>query len=448
MDKSQIQAHIHQIEAEEQGIQATPASTRLVAVSQAQTPPIVDSTIIIQEPPLGDDEADPITHIPVQPRPRAALLLISLSLMLLLSLGLYFLMPLLFPSATVTIVPMEKNLSTTATIHLAAQSNQLTGDQIPGRLLPSLTMSQSETVKTTGVGHQNATEAQGTIRLYNGLLVSQVMLAGTIFTGADGIQVMTDQTAVIPAGNPPIYGQTTVPAHAIEPGSRGNIQAYDINTVFSASILAKNTMSFYGGQDARTYPIVAQQDIDNAVSHLKPSLTHSIQGAFTTLLMNDEALIAPTCHLTITKDKIAGEEATHVQVSVSQTCQAAAYIVADLHQAVTHLVNQEALHQYGTPYRLVGDLTITPAQTALTASTQEIATIKITATSRWVYQLGTFQKQQITHLIAGNEKRHALMLLSQMAGIQQTTVSIVGGYNDTLPQDAGRIQIVVIYQFI
>jgi hypothetical protein len=449
MDKSQIQAHIQQIEAEEQSIPVIPApTTALVPVLQSQAPPIVDSTIIIQNPPLPDEEDDPIPNTPVQQRPRVSFLIVSLSLILLLSTGLYFLIPLLFPSATVTIVPMEKRLTTTTTIHIA-QSNQLLDNQIPGRLLSTLTLSQTETVKTTGVGHQPATQAQGYITFYNGLLVHQVIAAGTIFTGSDGIQVITDQTAVIPAAIPPDEGQVTILSHAIVPGSSGNIQVYDINTAVSSSILAKNTISFYGGRDARTYPMGAQSDIANAVSQLKPSLTHSVQGAFSTQLNPGEALLSPNCVLKTLTDHNAGDEATQVQINVSDTCQAGAYQQADLQQMVSHLVSQKTIQRYGTGYSLAGDISINLASTTLTTTnSQQIATINVNAVSKWVYQFGKLQQQLISNQIAGKGRLQVLRMLSHTEGIQRATVAISGGYNETLPRDAGRIQIVIVYRFV
>src|SRR5947209_8120398 len=112
MEKQQILDHIRQIEAEEQeqllkaSAPETP-TTSLVPVSQQQTPPIVESTIIIQDPPLPEQEADPITDIPIQRKRRGSLLLVTFSLLLLTSVGLYFVLPILLPSAMVTIVPME-----------------------------------------------------------------------------------------------------------------------------------------------------------------------------------------------------------------------------------------------------------------------------------------------------------------------------------------------------
>src|SRR5206468_1207091 len=153
------------------------------------------------------------------------------------------------------------------------------------------------------------------------------------------------QTVFIPTASPPYEGQVTISAHAIVPGSRGNIAAYDINTAFSSSILAKNIQPFSGGKDARTYPVVVQADIDTAVSHLKPTLSQSIQGPFSSQHATGETLITPTCILKTATEHSTGQEASQVQVTVSQTCQAAAYQQADLQQMVSHVVSQEAIQR-------------------------------------------------------------------------------------------------------
>ena len=117
-------------------------------------------------------------------------------------------------------------------------------------------------------------------------------------------------------------------------------------------------------------------------------------------------------------------------------------------QTVTHLVNQEAVTRFGTGYVQAGDMSIALANAALTNTSQQIATVKITTVSRWVYQVGTAERQQISKEIAGKGRQQAIHLLSQKAGIRQVTVLLTGGYNDTLPQDTGRIQVVVIYRFV
>jgi Baseplate J-like protein len=169
--------------------------------------------------------------------------------------------------ATVTIIP-------------ASQTQTLSGRLQLGRVLSPLTITQAQTIPTTGIGHQSAKSATGLVTFYNGQFQSVMIAAGTIFTGTSGVQISTDHEATIPAGHPPSYGQASVQAHAVNPGSQGNIPAYDINQVCcAASVFAKNTEVFTGGQDARTYTTVTQDDIHNLSTVLKTTVAHSINGA-------------------------------------------------------------------------------------------------------------------------------------------------------------------------
>jgi FlaG/FlaF family flagellin (archaellin) len=166
-------------------------------------------------------------------------------------------------------------------------------------------------------------------------------------------------------------------------------------------------------------------------------------------LVSGEALIAPTCVLKTATDHNIGEEASQVQVSLSETCQAGAYNTNDLQQMVSHLVSQEAQQRYGTGYTLAGDINVNLQNTVLTmTNNQQIATMNVNAVSQWVYQFGKRQQQQISNHIAGKGRGEALHMLSRTEGIQQATVALAGGYNDTLPSDAGRIQIVIVYRFV
>jgi hypothetical protein len=158
--------------------------------------------------------------------------------------------------ATVTIIAKSQQISLNGTLYL-------------GRLFHPITLSQSQTVTTIGKGHQDAKQAHGTITFYNGQFAGVTIAAGTLLTGASGIQVITDQDAFLPAGNPPTYGQASVAAHALVSGTRGNIPAYDINQACCAiSVLAKNTQPWTGGQDERDFHTVAKSDIGRAASPL------------------------------------------------------------------------------------------------------------------------------------------------------------------------------------
>jgi hypothetical protein len=231
-------------------------TTALVLTTTEQE--VIEGEVIIIEPPetLEDDKPPP--------QKRYWLLIpLTIILCLLFPAG-SFLLPLLTPTATVTILPIERSITITTAI------------QVHGRLLPTLTLSQIVTVPATGKRHQAATRAEGTITLYNGLLISQTIAAGTVLTGSDGAQVVTDHPATIPAANPPTEGQTTVPAHALNTGASGNIPAYDINQACCAtSVLAKNTAAFTGGQSTRAYSVVTASDLASAEAAVNPTILKS-----------------------------------------------------------------------------------------------------------------------------------------------------------------------------
>src|SRR5439155_1526601 len=131
---------------------------------------------------------------------------------------------------TITLIPVEKQIATAATVF--AVEGRPTNGQISARLLSSLTLTQSQTVPANGKGHQNAQQAVGTVTFFNGLFVRQTVSSGTTLTGKRGVQVVTDQVAIIPAAiatTPPTYGHVTVSVHALLPGSSGNIPVRDIN---------------------------------------------------------------------------------------------------------------------------------------------------------------------------------------------------------------------------
>src|SRR6266699_1980207 len=241
-------------------------------------PEVIEGEVIeLEQPDTAED------HLP--PRQKPYWLLIPFTILFCLEfIAASILFPLLAPSATVTIISVPRTITRTTAI------------QVSGKELLPLTIMQSTTAPATGKQHQDATRAVGTITFYNGLLTSQTIATGTILTGSDGVQVITDQPAIIPAANPPLEGHVTIPTHALSAGAGGNIQAYDINQACCAtSVVAKNTRSFTGGAPARDFIIVTIHDLETATGAIKTTLFKSEQAALTTELNPGEALIAPPC---------------------------------------------------------------------------------------------------------------------------------------------------------
>lgn len=332
----------------------------------------------------------------------------------------------------------------TVTLTILTKSQQMTlnGTLQLGRVISPLTLSQSQTVSTTGKGHQDARAATGTIEIYNGLNTAQTVNAGTILTGQDGMQVVTDQTITVPAANLPQIGAAPVTAHALNAGSAGNIQAYDISVSLSGSLTAKNPAPFSGGQDERNFQTVAPSDIANTAAPLKATLDQSMQNTLTGQLKSGEALTSSHCTPTTTTDHRAGDEAIQVKVTVSETCTGVAYNQDTLQAKVTQLLNIQAAKKLEPGYSLLGD----PQITVTSATTSKQVTLSFHSISTWVYALKTEDQQQIKKLIAGKDTDRALQLLYSLPGIKRVTLTS-SGFADTsqIPKDISHIHLMIFY---
>lgn len=143
-------------------------------------------------------------------------------------------------------------------------------DRIPSvasvHSLPAVSMSLSQSVPTTGHVHMPATQARGLVVFYNSLTQSQVIDSGTLLIGSDGEQIVTDQAAYVPGSSLPVMGHVSVWAHALNPGTEGNIRAGDISGPCCRAFIQAVNTAFTGGHDARDIQTVTKADIDTATA--------------------------------------------------------------------------------------------------------------------------------------------------------------------------------------
>ena len=342
------------------------------------------------------------------------------------------------PVAIVTIVPVTRPLRTTMTVHLVTGSADPTHDEVGGRHLASLTMSQQQTVTTTGNGYQPAQAAHGWITLYNALDTPQTIPAGTLLTGQDGTQVTTDTTVTIPAGQFARNGQARVSAHAVASGPAGNIVAQDIHgPCCRADVLAENLAPFAGGVDAQSYQAVRAQDIQGIATTLATTLLHQVSVAYQGELANGESLVTPlACTPQITSDHPPSSEATHVTVTVAEACQGMAYQAAQLHTLVIQAMNQQAQESQAGTFQL--DSASLSVQ--VIASSTHPGDLHIKADGMLVAQWNTQQQDALALLIAGKSETQATALLLQQPGVSTVSMHLTGRDTGRLPDDPGRIQ--------
>jgi VCBS repeat-containing protein len=400
------------------------------------------------EPPL------PVTH-PLSFRGRHFRVLFLLLVLCFLVGGATLfvsLVPLLTASATVTIIPTAVEISTTTTLILVTGTIPHPGSaQVAGRLLSTLTLSEEQVVPTTGVGHQQARAAHGSITFYNALPAAQTVAAGTLLVGADGVQVVTEADANIPAGSLSTNGQVSVTAHVLEVGPAGNIWANDLyGPCCRADVFVQNSAAFHGGQNARDFPMVTSQDIGGAVATLKASLQASVQAALLTQVRPGETLITPVpCTPKVSANHAVGDEATQVRVQLDENCTGETYDTQAVQTLLMQALTQEATKQAGPGYTLSGavqvtSVSVTPSRVTDHQQHEGMLVLLVKCTGTWAYQFSDTQLRQIAQLIAGKSREQATTLLFAQRGVSQVAMTVSGMGQSSLPADASRIHLLVL----
>jgi len=428
MDKELIMRHVQQSTAEEfQGLQITTLSK--ILEEQPPEGQIVEEQEVI-EGEVVENPAGPKTPI-FQRRIRLHWLIVfALSASLITTLIMLFLEPLFTASAIVTLVPNEKLLAFELTMQLPST-----------HLFPSYTLTKTKTVPTTGVGHQDATQAQGTVTFYNAAPFIQTIDAGTLLIGSDGAHIVTDEIAYIPGANAPLEGQLTVTAHSLNIGSQGNIAAYDVNEhCCRDNIFVKNLSAFAGGGDARDYQMVSKADINNVSAMLQTNLKQFLQASFMNQLQPSEVLIPPQCSLKTVTDHIVGQEAKKVVVTVMATCSAAAYNLKAFQKQARDAFLSSSLPSVGDGYTINGNV-----QTSIVKMlvSQGILAITFHCTGKLVYRFSQRDKQVFAKLISGKDVLTAIKMLLRSRGVDRAMLTVSRQGAD-LPTDYSRISIVVL----
>ena len=226
-------------------------------------------------------------------------------------------------------------------------------------------------------------------------------------------------------------------------GSAGNIPALDMNAKVSSTLFVKNLNAFSGGQDERDFRTVAPSDITNTANPLKTTLDQSMHSTLAGQLKSNESLTSPTCTKTTTADHQAGQEATQVKVTVSETCNGIAYNTQELTSEVTQLLTARTITKLGSGYSML-DVPQVQVTQAAALNTKVILSFK--AQSTWVYALSRQQQQAIKKLIARKNTDTALQLLSRLPGIEQISLQSSGfGDSSRIPKDISSIHLAIFY---
>ncbi len=107
------------------------------------------------------------------------------------------------------------------------------------------------------------------------------------------------------------------------------------------------------------------------------------------------------------------------------------------------MIRQEATKQLGTSYSLLGDVTTSVIHATILDQAGRVAALIVKLDATYVYEITPGEKRHLIRQIAGKTKPQALAMLFQQPGIQAASVNSNAA---TLPEDPGRITIVVVYR--
>lgn len=365
-------------------------------------------------------------------RGRTLLAVILIALLLFLVLGSIFVFALNNSSATVTVTRVSHTISNTYLVTATMSSTTTSGQIQAMRFTQRVSLSKSG--KSTG--YYEGSHSSGFIRFYNastGCGCPMFIPAGTVFTGASGVTVVTDEGASVAA-----LCYVTVHAHAVVSGPGGNIPAMDVRATYRSKITASNPFAFSGGQVGQSNALVQQSDINRLAGTLKGQVIQSAQTSIQAQLQSNQHLFAqPDCRTRVKSNHAAGDYASSFTVTVSATCTAEAYDYSAAIKIVEQQVQVEASSYSNNEYELVGGLQTEVSSATLTDAKAGTILLAVKALGKWMHRLGS----NLTNLIANQNVSQAREIL-KLVGAASVDISISGFNQNTLP-DGSKIKIVL-----
>ncbi|MGB8345788.1 MAG: DUF4352 domain-containing protein [Ktedonobacteraceae bacterium] len=315
-------------------------------------------------------------------------------------------------------------------------------NQTQARALSFTTKAQSKTVKVTGRAHQDATQATGKVVI---TAYGKMSSGDWHITSNSGIQVTFTIDRDISSGT------HTFPAHADDPGAKGNIPAYDIyadwawqDTPSQVLFHSENPQAFTGGRNAYNYTYVQQSDIDGASTPLVDQLTSDAQTAVQQQVQaNEQFASTPECTPNIKANHKANDRVTGVMVTVTVTCKGEVYNAQAAQPIASGLLKGDAASQPGVHYVLIGDMVIGTPQ-VVTTDEHGTVTLNVSAEGMWVYQFSDAQKHAFAQLISGKSLADAQTLLRKQEGINKVSISTAGGWGHALPTSVNDIKFTIV----
>ena len=383
-------------------------------------------------------------------RPKRLTFLLILLILISLFASIVGLILSLSYTATVNITPVHVSFVRNYTLSVVTEAADSSKLQVQARFISATAPPQSRLVDSSGTGETEGIRAQGILTFFNGLSIPQTIPAGTRIINADGVQIATDEVAVIPPSDPPYLGSVVVPAHAISAGSKGNIAKDSIDQLCCSdnqSITVKNLSAFSGGQDPQPYTFVQQSDIDRAANLLEiPMKVHAQTLLLTQMRRNEGLLDSMQCARKVYPDHQPNDRVATFRITMTLTCSGEVFDQDSAKSIAIALLKADAAKSLGVNYILTGAITPNFLKPTLKESEPRIKELHTKAQGIWTYQFKPVTRDKLAQLIAGKSEKDARTLLLREPGISRVDIQtpwwVPWIVRNSLPANSNRISLV------
>ncbi len=351
--------------------------------------------------------------------------------------------------ATITVTPDHKEVQDSYVMQAVTTQPNADQLQVAMRSFSESPPAQSKTVTGTGHTQTQPAAARGRLTFINTSLATFTVASGTVISASNGVSVITNQMAIIPAGvlqgTNLSAGSTTVSAHATTAGTAGNLDQGMINKICCSaanSVLVKNDTAFTGGMDPQNYTFVQLGDVNVTAAPLKDSLVRQANALFTQQLKPNERFVSdPTCTSNVDYDPATvgdkGHNITSTTISVTAKCIGTAYDQGGAQAIARARLQNKANIDPGQGYALVGNIA---TDVSISKVNADSLSLLVNAKGIWAYQFDTAKQQALARQLAGKKVSDAQKLLDSQRGLINAKIAAKG---DTLPTDPTQITFVV-----
>lgn len=336
-------------------------------------------------------------------------------------IGVFILLILIFPSASIEIDPQTHDQSLNLTMYASPSVDGITPNGYLPAHVASTTVELSKTIPTTGSEQVPDTAASGTVQFSN-LTTSPVSIpVGTIVstTGDSPVRYATTEQVLVPAG----VGETQdVPVRAVDKGSVGNQPSDSIVAIegeLGPSLAVTNPEQTIGGSD-RFAPVQTAKDRNQIKSTLTEEILQECNKRIPQTLESGDVYFPDTLAVSRTLSELyfpaENQTGDTLSLTLDMECQAQYASGSDLEKFA------------GLELNAVLPTGYMPVSGTVTNSISAVPVTAPNGVSHWEVKAGQkltpdLHASQVMHLILGRSSQRASQLLSN--AIQLTAPPII-----------------------